>query len=357
MSSTSLEIDNLHLWYGSFKALDGISLSLEKGHFLALLGPSGCGKTSLLRSIAGFVHPQDGKISIGDRDVIDLLPRQRNLGMVFQNYALFPHMTVAENAAFGLKCRKTSTGDIGERVRQSLDMVGLTDLADRKPNELSGGQQQRVALARALVIKPDVLLLDEPLGALDKKLRTQMQTELKALQRQLDITTVFVTHDQEEALGMADSIAIMRDGKIEQLGTPEQIFAEPTTTWVADFIGSGNVISGRLVGEEGVLTKLDAGPGIDLHIPSNTIDSANPEQLIFIRAEHLILKPTDDHSSGLKVASHRYLGTHVEIHISVAGNVIRALVDPAVAQTMPVASFVTITADPAECRVIAPQQQ
>ncbi|NDH53322.1 MAG: aminotransferase class III-fold pyridoxal phosphate-dependent enzyme [Betaproteobacteria bacterium] len=208
----SLEIDGLHLSYGGFMALKEISLKVARGEFVALLGPSGCGKTSLLRAIAGFVHPQQGSVRLNGHDVAKLLPRQRNIGLVFQSYALFPHMSVIDNVRFGLECRNVPKAASIERAQAAMALVGLETFADRMPKQLSGGQQQRVALARALVIEPDLLLLDEPLGALDKRLRVQMQTELKALQRRLGVTAVFVTHDQEEAMSMADRIVVMAKG-------------------------------------------------------------------------------------------------------------------------------------------------
>ena len=224
-----------------FAALKGIDLAVAKGEFVALLGPSGCGKTSLLRTIAGFVQPQRGAVRLNGRDVAGLPPRQRNIGIVFQSYALFPHMTVLQNVLFGLECRRVRKAAAASRAAQALELVGLTTFADRRPKQLSGGQQQRVALARAIVIEPDLLLLDEPLGALDKQLRVQMQTELKALQRRLGVTAVFVTHDQEEAMSMADRIVVMRDGTIAQTAAPETLFASPNSAWVCEFVGAGNL--------------------------------------------------------------------------------------------------------------------
>ena len=230
---------------GGTRAVDGVSVTIEEGEFFSLLGPSGCGKTTSLRMIAGFESPDEGRIRVRGQDITALPPEKRNMGMVFQNYALFPHRTVAENVAFGLRMRNAPKPDISARVKQALAMVRLEGLEDRRPSQLSGGQQQRVALARAIVINPTVLLCDEPLGALDKKLRQAMQFELKELHRRLGLTLVYVTHDQEEALTMSDRIAVMRAGRIAQLGTPREIYDRPRTRFVADFIGDTNILDGE----------------------------------------------------------------------------------------------------------------
>jgi ABC-type Fe3+/spermidine/putrescine transport system ATPase subunit len=351
MTSASLDIEGLELWYGDFRALSGIDLALEQGAFLALLGPSGCGKTSLLRSIAGFVHPQRGIIRIGGKDIVKLPPRERNLGMVFQHFALFPHMTAAQNVAFGLKCRKVGRAEAEQRVNRTLDMVGLGQFAARLPRQLSGGQQQRVALARALVIEPDVLLLDEPLGALDKKLRVQMQTELQTLQRRLNITSVFVTHDQEEAMAMADRIAIMREGEIEQLGDPQSIFTAPETTWAADFVGSGNVLRGHLKPNGNGLLRIDLPAGCDFHVRPRAASTADQQAALFVRAEQVRLEPTGSNTE-LEVVSQRFLGVHVEVQAAYKNGVIKALVPPALAGDLNIGTRVRATADPDDCRLI-----
>ena len=227
---------------GHVVAVDDVTLDIEAGEFFALLGPSGCGKTTTLRMIAGFEMPDSGRVHVGGRDITDLPVHRREMGMVFQSYALFPHRTVAENVAFGLRMRDVAKSDIERRVEAALSLVALTGLEKRKPGQLSGGQQQRVALARALVVEPPVLLCDEPLGALDRKLRQQMQFELKELQRRLGVTLVFVTHDQEEALAMSDRIAVMNRGRVEQVGAPTEIYERPRTRFVADFIGEINLL-------------------------------------------------------------------------------------------------------------------
>jgi spermidine/putrescine transport system ATP-binding protein len=233
-------------------AVDGISLEIPRGSFFALLGPSGCGKTTTLRMIGGFEEPTEGRILLGDEDVVGLPPYKRDVNTVFQSYALFPHMSIADNVAFGLERRKVAKGEVQGRVREILDLVGLAQFGNRKPRQLSGGQQQRVALARALVNHPRVLLLDEPLGALDLKLRKQMQLELKRIQSEVGITFVHVTHDQEEAMTMADTIAVMNRGQIEQLGPPQELYERPATSFVAGFLGASNLLPGTVEGSDGV---------------------------------------------------------------------------------------------------------
>jgi ABC-type Fe3+/spermidine/putrescine transport system ATPase subunit len=243
MTSATIRLDNVTKTFdGRVLAVDGVTLDIAAGEFFSLLGPSGCGKTTSLRMIAGFELPDSGRVHVAGRDITDLPVHKRDMGMVFQSYALFPHRTVAENVAFGLRMREVPKPDIERRVKAALAQVALTGLEERKPGQLSGGQQQRVALARALVVEPPVLLCDEPLGALDRKLRQQMQFELKELQKRLGVTLVFVTHDQEEALAMSDRIAVINHGKVEQVGAPTEIYERPRTRFVADFIGEINIL-------------------------------------------------------------------------------------------------------------------
>lgn len=232
--------------YDQAVAVDNLSLTVRRGEFLSFLGPSGCGKTTTLRMIAGFVDPDDGTIAIMGEDMTERPPHQRNLGMVFQNYALFPHMTAYDNVAFGLKMRKVSGSEIRRRVEDALSLVQLSGLHDRYPRQLSGGQQQRVALARAIVIEPHVLLLDEPLSNLDAKLRKAMQTEVRDLQQRLGITAIYVTHDQEEAMTVSDRIVVMNRGRIMQIGSPTEIYRHPANEFVAGFIGQVNLVRGQL---------------------------------------------------------------------------------------------------------------
>jgi len=243
MTSATIKLEQVTKTFdGRVVAVDDVTLDIEAGEFFSLLGPSGCGKTTSLRMIAGFELPDSGRVHVGGRDITDLPVHKRDMGMVFQSYALFPHRTVAENVAFGLRMRDVPKPDIARRVKAALAQVALTGLEERKPGQLSGGQQQRVALARALVVEPPVLLCDEPLGALDRKLRQQMQFELKELQKRLGVTLVFVTHDQEEALAMSDRIAVMNKGRVEQVGAPTEIYERPRTRFVADFIGEINIL-------------------------------------------------------------------------------------------------------------------
>ena len=242
----SLKIENLRVSYGGTKALDGVSLELQPGEMFFLLGPSGCGKSTLLRSVAGFIEQFDGDIRIGDESLKGVPPHKRDFGMVFQNYALFPHLTVDGNVAFGLEARGVDAGERAARVADALNMVGLKGYGARRPGELSGGQQQRVALARALVIRPRVLLLDEPLSNLDAKLRWEMREEIRRIHRQTKITTLYVTHDQKEALSLADRMAILRAGKVEALGPPRALYHFPPTRFSADFLGDVNALSGTV---------------------------------------------------------------------------------------------------------------
>jgi len=250
--ATSVEVLGLRREFGSFVALDGVSLAIRPGEFLTLLGPSGCGKTTLLRILAGLDAADAGAVRIDGQDVDEMPAHRRPVNTVFQSYALFPHMTVRDNVAFGLRMKKVPGDEIARRVERMLDLVQIATFADRKPAQLSGGQKQRVALARALINEPKVLLLDEPLGALDSKLRKELQVELLALQRRLGITFIFVTHDQEEALVMSDRIAVMRAGRIEQLGDAEEIYERPRTRFVSQFLGTCNLIEGRATRRDGL---------------------------------------------------------------------------------------------------------
>ena len=250
-------------------AVDDVSLSIEPGRFFALLGPSGCGKTTTLRMIGGFEQPTEGAIYLGDRDVVGLPPYKRDVNTVFQSYALFPHLTIFENVAFGMRRQGVRGPQLAGRVREILKLVDLEGMEKRKPRQLSGGQQQRVALARALVNKPQVLLLDEPLGALDLKLRRQMQLELKTIQHDIGITFIHVTHDQEEAMTMADSIAVMNKGRVEQLGPPSELYEQPKTAFVAGFLGVSNLLPGAVSAADSI--RLDGGPEVKVR-PETTQD-------------------------------------------------------------------------------------
>jgi ABC-type Fe3+/spermidine/putrescine transport system ATPase subunit len=262
-----------------------VSLDIAPGEFVALLGPSGCGKTTTLRMVAGFVRPSAGEVFLGDADVTRLPPERRNMGMVFQNYALFPHMTVRANIEFGLKCHRLPRAERGHRVADVLDLVGLAAMADRYPRQLSGGQQQRVALARVMALRPRLLLFDEPLSNLDAKLRVQMRDEIQRLQRQSGVATLFVTHDQEEAMTMADRIVVMAKGQVEQVGTPADIYDRPRTRFVADFIGAANFFDGAVEGAGGERA-FRCRSGLVLPLPANAPTAATlvvrPERVAFV---------------------------------------------------------------------------
>ncbi|GAA2212569.1 ABC transporter ATP-binding protein [Nonomuraea monospora] len=276
-----VEIEGLAAGYDGHRVLDLDRLSIRKGEFLSILGPSGCGKTTLLNSVAGFVRPSAGRIVIDGDDVTGRPPYRRGLGMVFQNYALFPHLTVAANVAYGLRVRRLGKAERAERVAEALRLVGLEGYAERRPGQLSGGQQQRVALARALAIRPAVLLLDEPLSNLDAKLRREMRVELRAIQRRIGTTMVFVTHDQEEALALSDRIAVMNGGRIEQLGTPDEVYRRPATRFVAQFIGAANVLEGTADGAGGLRLGdgLLAGGLPDLPEGERAVVAIRPERI------------------------------------------------------------------------------
>ena len=295
-----VEIRDVTKRYGSVVALNQVSLSLADGEFFGLLGPSGSGKTTLLRSIAGFVEPEAGQILIDGADVSRISTHRRDLGMVFQHYALFPHMSVFDNVAFPLSVRHSGKAEIKKRVEEVLELVQLGGYGQRRPRQLSGGQQQRVALARALVSNPRVLLLDEPLGALDKSLRQQMQVELRQIQREVGITTVFVTHDQEEALTLSDRIAIFREGVVEQAGDPGEVYERPRTPFAAAFLGATNFIPGRVAGRRGSAGTVVLEDGQHLHT-LDPLPSEGTAVTVTVRPEkftlHVGSKPTPDGDS------------------------------------------------------------
>ena len=297
--------------YGDFTALKGVNLEIKQGEFFTLLGPSGCGKTTLLRMIAGFNSVDGGEICFDDKVINNLEAHKRDIGMVFQNYAIFPHLTVAENVAYGLKAKKYPKDQIPGKVEEALDLVQIKNLKDRKPNELSGGHQQRVALARAFVIEPGVLLMDEPLSNLDAKLRVQMRTVIKKLQRRLGITTIYVTHDQEEALAISDRIAVIKEGEVMQVGSPENIYKKPQNTFVAGFIGVSNFVECDVNGENPAAAVLDIKGectitcSLKAPFKGKGIISARPEQLFF------------DEKEGLpgKIVISTFLGDFIEYEI------------------------------------------
>jgi spermidine/putrescine ABC transporter ATP-binding subunit len=303
--------------FGEITALDEASLQVRRGELMTLLGPSGCGKTTLLNLVAGFLLPDRGEIAIDGVRMTDLPPYRRDIGMMFQNYALFPHMTVAANVGYGLKMRRLRRSEVTRRVAEALALVKLAGLGDRKPRQLSGGQQQRVALARALVIRPKVLLLDEPFSALDRNLRASMQVELKEIQRKLDVTTIFVTHDQSEALSLSDRIAVMAEGRIRQLGTPAEIYRRPVDRFVASFVGDVNVLRARLDGIDAAAAMVALGP-VRLSVPTGPLAGAAIGATVdlFVRPEDLRIAEEGAAAAaqGL-VATQIYQGGHVDLYV------------------------------------------
>ncbi len=320
----SVALRNVTKRFDDFTAVDDLSLELGQGEFFTLLGPSGCGKTTTLRMIAGFERPTSGEIAIEGEDVAALPPHKRPTNTVFQSYALFPHLSVEKNVAFGLKRKKVGKDEIAERVATELKRVGLAREAGRRPSQLSGGMQQRVALARALVNLPKVLLLDEPLGALDLKLRKGLQVELKRIQREVGITFVYVTHDQEEALTMSDRIAVMNRGHVEQVSVPEEVYDRPTTTFVAGFIGVSNLMPATIPAPGRV--KLDSGPEIeadtgDLRPGEGCAAVVRPEKLrVTVAGDGEVIADHEPRVEGI-VESSLYLGTATQIAVNLGGEV------------------------------------
>lgn len=306
-----LRIDGLAKCYGTVTALEPTQLDVPSGEFLTLLGPSGSGKTTLLQLICGLVDASEGRIFIDGRDQSDVPVHKRDIGLVFQHYALFPHLTVAENIAFPLKMRRQDASDIAKCVQNALDMVQLGHLAQRFPRELSGGQQQRVALARCFVYQPSVILMDEPLGALDKKLRDHMQIEIKRLHRESGATIIYVTHDQEEALALSDRICLMNHARIEQLGTPHEIYTRPCSVFAADFIGISNILRGKLAaGANGYLSLVT--PHGTFAVPKGALESGS-EAAIVVRPEDLVLGSVEANTIAVQVRDLVYAGSETRV--------------------------------------------
>jgi putative spermidine/putrescine transport system ATP-binding protein len=313
----AVQLDKVLKRFGDSIALHEVSLKIQEGEFVTLLGPSGCGKTTLLNLMAGFAEADNGEIFIDGQLVTETPPYQREIGIVFQNYALFPHMSVAKNIGYGLRMRGVAKAEIAERVEQALALVKLQGYGERKPRELSGGQQQRVALARALVIRPKVLLLDEPFSALDKNLRLSMQIELKDIQRKLGVTTVFVTHDQSEALSMSDRVVVMSAGHVRQVGTPDAIYRHPQDPFVASFVGDVNILPGRYLSRDELAT-LALGDSA-LRVPAARVHADVGERLdIYVRPENIRLGALGpDTLLSATVITHVFQGDHVDIHLDV----------------------------------------
>jgi spermidine/putrescine ABC transporter ATP-binding subunit len=347
MSSSNhpiLRIEGIGKSFGPIAAVDNVSLDIRENEFFALLGPSGCGKTTLLRMLAGFESPNTGRILLEGKDISPLPPEKRPLNLMFQSYALFPHMTVRQNLSYGLEMERLPKADIRRRVDDTMAMTDLTPFADRKPEQLSGGQKQRVALARALVKRPKVLLLDEPLGALDKKLRERMQLELKRMQHEAGITFIIVTHDQEEALVMADRMAILKDGRLLQVGAPEEVYERPADRFVANFIGVMNFIDGKVSSDghfeaEGLQVKAAGGkPG--------------PATLA-IRPENIVIGPPDDHPLAGVIVDIAYHGLDRVLHVRTAATEtpLQVRIPASGAGNWKVGDALSLKIDPAKCRL------
>ena len=321
MSAVGIRVERVskqfsHRVKGLVYAVKDVSLTVQPGELLTLLGPSGCGKTTTLRMIAGFERPDAGRVFIGDQDVTDLMANQRNIGFVFQNYALFPHLTVFENVAYGLRVKGMAESEIGTAVRGVLQMVGLAGYDRQFPNQLSGGEQQRVALARATVIRPRVLLFDEPLSNLDAKLRVHMRRELQQLQKQLSITAVYVTHDQEEAMAISDRIVVMSQGAIAQEGTAESLYRQPASEFVAQFIGRTNLLTARVLSVESDGTVLEVR-GLRLRLSGRSAHAQPGRSVRLVVRPEVLGIEGPDHTTGLAgtVASRMFLGEKVEYHV------------------------------------------
>jgi spermidine/putrescine ABC transporter ATP-binding subunit len=333
--------------------VDRAELDVADGELFTLLGPSGCGKTTLLRLLAGFYQPDAGEIHFGERKVSGLAPYERNIGMVFQNYALWPHMTVTGNVSYGLRLRKLATAEVARRVREGLAKVNLGGLESRYPGQLSGGQQQRVALARALVLNPDILLLDEPLSNLDAKIRVQVRAEIRKLQQELGITTIYVTHDQEEALSLSDRVAVMKDGRVLQVGVPRELYERPRTRFVADFVGTNNLLPGRVRERRGerlfvetALGRLEAIPHAAAAIADRCVLAIRPENVAIQPSG--VAAPNGGNSVAGRVAFSSYLGNTLRYDVETGpGPILKADVrDPWHHDPMAVGRAVTVSFPP-----------
>jgi putative spermidine/putrescine transport system ATP-binding protein len=340
MASAVLELAGVRKRYDSLVAVDDLDLALEAGEFLTLLGPSGSGKTTTLMMVAGLQQPDAGSIRLNGVSVASLPPYRRDVGMVFQNYALFPHMTVRRNVAFPLEMRGTPAAEIARLVDEALALVKLPDHGERLPKQLSGGQQQRVALARAMVYRPALLLMDEPLGALDRKLREQLQLEIKRVHRERRISVLYVTHDQEEALTMSDRIAVFNKGRIEQIGTPEELYDRPATRFVASFIGDTNLLAGRVLGVAGGICEIETAAG-RIAASARTPLEAGAAVFVAVRPERVVLAPVQAAGGGLEgvIIEQVFLGTSRKYVVRLADGtelvVLRPISDPPFEQAAP----------------------
>ena len=344
--------------YGNAVAVGPISLDVVEGEFLTLLGPSGCGKTTTLHVIAGLLQPDEGRVMMGERDLTNVAPPYRDMGLVFQNYALFPHKTIAENIAFGLRMRKVAKPEIATRVSAMLDLVGLPGVEHRYPDQLSGGQRQRVALARALVIEPSMLLLDEPLSNLDALLRKRMRLELREIQQRLGITTIFVTHDQDEAFEMSDRVALLNAGHVEQLGKPETLYDAPATRFVAEFIGEASLLEGRIVDRSDGEATIELPGGTSIRaVADERAPAAGERGLLFVRPERVELAEDLAGATGLRARIERrvFSGEVVSFVLTTEAGQSLACKKPSTGHFRSLAPEQWVRVVPVECRVLAAQ--
>ena len=364
VADADIRLEGVTKRFGETVAVDRLDLSIPRGAFYALLGPSGCGKTTTLRMVGGFEEPTEGRVFLGGDDVTEQPPYKRDVNTVFQSYALFPHLNVERNVGFGLERRKVSSEEVRRRVSEALELVQLGSLGKRKPGQLSGGQQQRVALARALVNRPRALLLDEPLGALDLRLRKQLQIELKRIQQDIGITFVHVTHDQEEAMSMADTIAVMHEGHIEQAGSAPDLYEHPRTEFVANFLGVSNLVDAKLGATNGALAAVETHDGAHLHVPADRVGPHGTDAIrVGVRPEKITLRPAGSSGSGdanvlrgtVVVAA--FLGVSIQYVIRAAGGeeltVIAQNMDGSGPDTLCPGSEVDLTWNPQHTFVVA----